>query len=174
MPLYLKWGIVLALLVCAIGLRADDLRAASRIQSQNTQSESTSLSPSLAIEQIYREWLVAREAQKPLMLVLGEGDCDRCALLGRYMDDGAMRARIEQRFTILRIDLANSDLALAVNLGSGVEEPLPAIILVETAQPFVAAWQPEHLLAFLPEPYEPIYQWIENVMHYSDSRLAAL
>lgn len=174
MPKYLKWGTVFALLVCAISLRADDLSAASRIQPQSAQSDSTSLSQSLAIEQIYREWLVAREAQKPLMLVLGEGDCDRCALLGRYMDDAAMRARIEQRFTILRIDLANSDLELAINQSSKVEEPLPAIILVETAQPFVAAWQPEQLLAFLPEPYEPIYQWIENVMHYSDTRLAAL
>jgi thioredoxin-related protein len=172
MPIKLMWVFVFAIMVSATNLRADEVSAA-----RNSSSESaieTAETPLLAIEQIYREWLVAQDAQKPLMLVLGEGDCDRCALLGRYMEDAAMRARIEQRFAILRIDLAHSDLALAVEQGASGEHPLPAIILVETAQPFADVWQPERLMAFLPEPYEPIYQWIENVMQYSDSRLAAL
>lgn len=130
-----------------------------------------------AIEQIESAWLTARDSGKTIMLVLGSEVCDRCVLLQRYIDDKAMRARLDSRFVVLSIDVANSDFSINIQ-GAGKaateQEGLPAIVLIDTSMPFEATMQPEQLLAFLPEPYEPLYQWIENILYFTERSVAAI
>lgn len=138
-----------------------------------TQS-SQSTSGSYTIERIHSAWQQARVNNKKIMLVLGSDSCDRCALLQRYVTEDTMSQRLASRYIILGIDVANSDFSIAVGETGIPQEQLPAILLLNTVNSFEQTMQSEEVLAFLPEPYEPIYQWIENIIHYTDQKLAAL
>ena len=50
---------------------------------------------------------------------------------------------------------------------------LPAIVLMDVEQDFEAVTASDELVTFLPEPYEPIFKWIENILLYTELTLAA-
>ena len=114
-------------------------------------------------------WDEASMRNKVVMLVLGSESCDRCALLDRYMSHESLSKRIEQHF--IRVDLSVSryrkDMPIAIK-----DEHLPAIILVESEGHFDGNLPADRLLTFRPEPYEPMYDWMENLLFYSDQVFA--
>lgn len=135
---------------------------------QSVKEQNDEPSPIDAVVQMKMAWEKGRDVGKSVMVVLGTETCDRCALLARYMRDEQMRTRIEDRFIVLNLDVGSPDSTLQVD----GEQRLPAIVLVDSANDFDVILQSNQLLTFLPEPYEPIFEWIENVLDYTEQPIA--
>ncbi len=114
-------------------------------------------------------WEQAHSSNRSVMLVLGAEWCDRCALLQRYMNDEDLQARIDQRFVVMHLDVGRPDSLITME-SDAVQ--LPVIVLLDSAQKFESQMQSSNLLTFLPEPYEPLYDWLENVLFYTEQTLA--
>lgn len=127
--------------------------------------------PKVAVFNSLKEaWRLAEQNNKVVMMVLGSESCDRCVLLDRYLDDESLSARIEKHF--VRVDISTT----AFQQGMSVQiddEQLPAIILIESEGPFTGRLPSERLMTFRPEVYEPMYDWMENLLFYSDQVFAS-
>ena len=119
--------------------------------------------------QLENAWRVGREQGKPVLVVLRSDGCDRCALLHRYMQEEALRVQLDSRFVVLDIDVG---IAVIDSQGESSEERLPAIVLVDTRQEFAEILATDQLVTFLPSADESLYDWMENILHYSAQTLA--
>lgn len=159
--------IIINLFVLCILFRAGFAWPSGEVNELNTQPDSQSNSTVTALKSA---WAAGREQSKSVLVVLGTEQCDRCALLDRYLNDEAMRARIENRFLVLNLDLGSE----VERDESGTQAySLPAIVLVDTTLDFETILQSDQLMTFLPEPHEPVYQWLENVLHFTEYSLAS-
>lgn len=115
-------------------------------------------------------WLEAASRDKVVMLVIGSESCDRCALLKRYMQDQSLSERIDKHF--VKVDISTT--ALMNRMPIVIDDAyLPAIILVESDGQFSGELKTDSLLTFRPEVYEPLYDWMENLLFYSDQVFAS-
>ena len=116
-------------------------------------------------------WQQGRQVGKGVMLVLGAEWCERCELLARYMSDQTLKTRIDQQFVVLELDVGSPDSMISLEAG---EQRLPVIVVLDSAEEFDRLMQSDSLLTFLPEPYEPLYDWLENILLFTEDTLAAL
>ena len=115
-------------------------------------------------------WSEARTGSKSVMLVLGAKWCDRCELLSRYMTEENLRTRIDKRFVVLHMDVGEPQSLISLE---DTDVQLPVIVLLDSSEQFEDLMQSNSLLTFLPEPFEPIYDWLENVLFYTEQAFAA-
>ena len=115
-------------------------------------------------------WDRAELENKVIMLVLGNDSCDRCALLARYMADPSLSQRIDKNFINLNVSTDLLSAAMSIQID---EQYLPAIILIESQGQFNGSLPSDNLMTFRPESYEPLYDWMENLLFYSDQVFAA-
>ena len=116
-------------------------------------------------------WQAARDEDKSVMLVLGADWCDRCALLERYMGDGDLNQRIDKRFVVLNLNVGNPDSFIQMENNS---VQLPVIVMLDSEVEFNQLMASDNLLTFLPDPNQPIYEWLENLLIYTEQPLATL
>lgn len=127
--------------------------------------------PSLDLTKPLRDaWQQARGESKLVMLVLGADWCDRCALLKRYMEDTEMNQRIDERFVVLNLNVGKPDSFIQMEDNS---MQLPVIVMLDSDTEFNQLMTSDNLLTFLADPNQPIYDWLENVLYYSDQTVAS-
>ncbi len=115
-------------------------------------------------------WRDANENNKVVMMVLGADNCDRCELLDKYMRDEVLKARIDRHFVVLNLGVDALGDSVAVDIKS---QHLPAIVLVESANDYQGLLPSEQMLTFMPEPHEPLYDWMDSLLFYSDQVFSA-
>lgn len=128
--------------------------------------------PSLDVTKPLRDaWQAARSERKSVMLVLGADWCDRCALLERYLEDDEMHQRIDERFVVLNFNVGDPDSLIKMETNSA---QLPLIVMLDSGVEFGQLMTSDNLLTFLPDPHQPIYDWLENLLIYTEQPLAAM
>lgn len=114
-------------------------------------------------------WQSGREQRKPVLVVLRSDTCDRCALLSHYMADPELRDRLDSKFVVLDVDVG---MAVIDSEGGTSEAHLPAVVLIDSREPFESILASDELVTFLPGVEEPLYDWLENILQYSSQILA--
>ncbi|NNM10684.1 MAG: hypothetical protein HKO60_02015 [Pseudomonadales bacterium] len=140
---------------------------AESVQSERERAEDADSGETLRM--LEAAWQTGRDQQKPVLVVLRTDTCDRCALLSHYMSDPALRERMDTRFVVLDIDVG---VAVIDSEGASSEAHLPAVVLIDSREPFDEILASDQLVTFLPSNEEPLYDWIENILQYSSQILA--
>ena len=82
----------------------------------------------------------------------------------------SLSERIDKHF--IKVDISTT--ALMKKMPVDIDDAyLPAIILVESDGQFSGELQTDSLLTFRPEVYEPLYDWMETLLFYSDQVFAS-
>jgi len=128
-------------------------------------------------------WQVAQANDKLVMVVLGDNHCDRCLLLDKYLADKTLKARIEKHFVVINISIhafdqsgtlrREGESATGKAASQQMEYDSPAIVVMESPESLGSAVADDGLLTFMPAPYEPLYDWMENLLFYSEQVLSA-
>lgn len=167
----------LAALVVLLGANAsaDNFNGTVQRASMSEVPSAAVLSaPDSSVQQLHlnmvEAWDRAEIEHKVIMLVLGNDNCDRCALLARYMEDPSLSQRINKNFVNLNVSTDILSAAMSIQID---DQYLPAIILIESEGQFDGSLPSDNLLTFRPETYEPLYDWMENLLFYSDQVFAA-
>ncbi|MGB5325110.1 MAG: thioredoxin family protein [Pseudomonadales bacterium] len=139
------------------------------VRQSTATTDERDAAPGETLRMLESAWHTGRAQQKPVLVVLRTETCDRCALLSHYMADPALRGRLDERFVVLDIDVG---MALVDSEGSTSEAQLPAVVLIDSRQPFESILASDQLVTFLPGAEEPLYDWMENILNYSAQILA--